>query len=244
MNSGAVVIPARYRSSRFPGKPLADINGMPMLQHVYNQCAEAVGRKNVYVATDDRRIVDAVEYFNGQVIMTSSSCLTGTDRVAEANKILDLDFIVNVQGDEPMVDPADIKVIYDRMTKSTDKILNCYCDIAPSEILMPTVPKVVISNSGRLLYMSRGGCPFDKGGAAQARYKQVCIYGFSRDHLKIFSKHAEKTANENIEDIEILRFLDLDITVDMIKVAEGSIAVDTLEDLARVKLVFDDVGRN
>ena len=238
MNSGAVVIPARYQSSRFPGKPLADINGMPMLQHVYNKCAEAVGRENVYVATDNSRIADAVACFNGQVIMTSPACLTGTDRIAEANVSLNLDFIVNVQGDEPMVNPSDIKVVYQRMTKNTDRILNCYCDIESREISMPTVPKVVVSKSGRLMYMSRGGCPFDKGGAAQAKYKQVCIYGFGREHLKIFSSHPEKTVNEEIEDIEILRFLDLDVPVDMIKVSAGGVAVDTPDDLSRVKLLL------
>jgi 3-deoxy-manno-octulosonate cytidylyltransferase (CMP-KDO synthetase) len=234
MKSGAVIIPARYQSSRFPGKPLADINGMPMLQHVYNKCTKAVGSENVYVATDHNLIADAVACFGGQVIMTSPTCLTGTDRIAEANLSLNLDFIVNVQGDEPMVNPNDIKVVYQRMTKNTDRILNCYCDIASEEISMPTVPKVVVSKSGRLMYMSRGGCPFDKSGTAQAKYKQVCIYGFGREHLKLFSSHNQKTVNEKIEDIEILRFLDLDVPVDMIKVSTGGVAVDTPEDLSKV----------
>ena len=238
MNFGAVVIPARYQSSRFPGKPLADINGISMLQHVYKKCCKAVGKENVYVATDDGRIAEAVKYFNGQVIMTSSACLTGTDRIAEANLVLNLDFIINVQGDEPMVNPNDIKNVYYRMSISTDKILNCYCDIGPEEILLPSVPKVVLSKSGRLMYISRGASPFDKDGVAQAKYKQVCIYGFGRQHLKVFSGHPEKTLNESIEDIEILRFLDLDIPVDMIKVAKGGVAVDTPDDLSRVKLLL------
>jgi 3-deoxy-manno-octulosonate cytidylyltransferase (CMP-KDO synthetase) len=243
MNLGAVIIPARYQSTRFPGKPLVDINGMPMLQHVYNKCSDAVGEENVYVATDDKRIEDAVRFFDGQVIMTSSTCLTGTDRIAEANSILNLDFIVNVQGDEPMVNSSDIRLVFNKMIKNTNEVLNCYCDIEPEEAPMPTVPKVVISNSGRLMYMSRGACPFDKNGATNAKYKQVCIYGFGREHLEVFSQHPEKTLNEEIEDIEILRFLDLDIPVAMLKVSKGGIAVDTPTDLSRVKLLLSEYNK-
>lgn len=96
--SFAVVIPARFKSSRFPGKPLVDICGKPMIQHVWERCCKAVGPELVYVATDDEGIQDVVESFGGQVVMTSSECLTGTDRLAEANQALDKDFIVNVQG--------------------------------------------------------------------------------------------------------------------------------------------------
>ena len=99
----AVVIPARYESSRFPGKPLVDICGKPMIQHVWERSCEAVGKDKVFVATDDDRIKNAVEDFGGKVLMTSAGCLTGTDRVAEANLQLDCDFIVNVQGDEPLI---------------------------------------------------------------------------------------------------------------------------------------------
>ena len=238
INEGAIVIPARFQSSRFPGKPTADINGKPMIRHVYERCEAAVGGERVYVATDDLNIKKVVESFNGQVVMTSSACLTGTDRLAEANQVLNLDFLINVQGDEPMVDPSSIKSVFDAMTKDVSRILNCYCDIGNDEINRPTVPKVVVSESGRLLYMSRGGCPFNKFGVAKARYKQVCIYGFSRAHLALFKDRFHKTLNEDVEDIEILRFLDLDYSVQMMKVASGGIAVDTPEDLARVRLLM------
>ena len=105
----AVVIPARYESSRFPGKPLVDICGKPMIQHVWERCCLAAGQEKVYVATDDARIQSAVEAFGGQVVMTSSECLTGTDRLAEANLQLNCDFIVNVQGDEPSHKPQRYK---------------------------------------------------------------------------------------------------------------------------------------
>ena len=107
----AIVIPARFASSRFPGKPLADILGKPMIRHVWERCVEALGREHVYVATDDARIREACEGFDARVLMTSSTCLTGTDRVAEAARALDYEFLINVQGDEPMLDPADILAV-------------------------------------------------------------------------------------------------------------------------------------
>jgi len=234
MFKGAIVIPARYESSRFPGKPLAKINEKPMIQHVYEKCVVAIGKKLVYVATDNDDIRDVVESFGGQVVMTSPDCITGTDRLAEANESLDLDFIVNVQGDEPMISSEDVRLVFDRMTESSENILCCYCNIEEHEINMPTVPKVVVSESNRLIYMSRGGCPFDKKGSPKARYKQVCIYGFGRNHLKVFKNNASKTINEIVEDIEILRFIDLDYSVVMLKVPAGGVAVDTPEDLQRV----------
>lgn len=239
-NIGAVVIPARYESSRFPGKPLADINGKVMIKHVYDRCVSAVGSHRVYIATDDLRIEQVVTEFGGNVVMTSTACLTGTDRLAEANETLNCDFLVNVQGDEPMISSSSVKLVFEEMERNTSQILNCYCEIDPHEIPMSTVPKVVVSQSGRLLYMSRGGCPFDKNGTARALYKQICIYGFGRSHLEIFKNHPGKTRNEKLEDIEILRFLDLDQQVIMLEVARGGIAVDTPEDLARARLMMAD----
>jgi len=236
--SGAVVVPARFHSSRFPGKPLAEIGDKIMIQHVYERCVKAVGGNEVYVATDSEQIAEAVKGFSGRVIMTSESCLTGTDRLAEANKQLNLDFIVNVQGDEPMVNPADIKMVFDKMQSDTSAVLNCYCEIEDHEVAMSSVPKVVVSRSQKLIYMSRAGVPFDKDNQPHAMFKQVCIYGFGREHLVSFAGQASKTQNEVYEDIEILRFLDMDIPVQMIEVAKGNLAVDTLEDLRRVRRVL------
>ena len=235
MNRGAVVIPARYRSTRFPGKPLADIHGKSMIQHVYAACVEAVGKDLVYIATDSDLIKKEVESFDGNIIMTSEKCLTGTDRLAEVNEILELDFLVNVQGDEPMISPQNIKEIFNIMTQDSTSVLCCYCDVDVEEKESPTVPKVVVSNSSKLLYISRSGIPFDKKLTSHASFKQVCIYGFGRDHLKFYSSQLTKSPNEVFEDIEILRFLDFDIPVQMIKVSAGSYAVDTPEDLLRIR---------
>lgn len=233
--NGIVVIPARLKSTRLPEKPLADIHGKSMIRHVYEKCCMTIEKSNVYVATDSERIKDEVHSFGGNIVMTSDKCLTGTDRIAEANEILNAEFIINVQGDEPMINPNDVKLVYDEMIKDNSNILNCFCKIHEDEILMPSVPKVVISNSNKLIYMSRSGIPFNKDMKPFAKYKQVCIYGFNKNHLKIFKSQSKKTNNELVEDLEILRFLDLDLSVKMIQVSEGGIAVDTSYDLERVR---------
>ena len=206
-----------------------------MIQHVYERCAKADESIDVYVATDNEEIMRKVEDFGGRVIMTSSKCLTGTDRLAEVNELLDLDFLVNVQGDEPMTVPQNVKKVFDVMSRDLTCVVNCFCKIADHEINMSSVPKVVISESNKLIYMSRAGVPFDKNSISRAKYKQVSIYGYSREHLKIFSAQETKTRNEVFEDIEVLRFLDLDIPVKMLSVRASGIAVDTPEDYERVR---------
>lgn len=230
----AVVIPARYQSSRFPGKPLVDICGKPMIQHVWEKCCAAVDASEVYIATDNNEIASCVKNFGGQVVMTSSDCLTGTDRLAEANLELNCDFLINVQGDEPVIDPENIVKIINSF-KKTGNITNAYCEInSEKEFVSLTVPKVVVSKSKRLLYMSRSPIPLTKDGSYVQAYKQICVYAFGREHLDFFSSHQEKTFLEQIEDIEILRFLESDITIDMIEVKSGSLAVDVPEDVDAV----------
>ncbi|MFN1584098.1 3-deoxy-manno-octulosonate cytidylyltransferase [Vibrio rotiferianus] len=230
----AVVIPARYESSRFPGKPLVDICGKPMIQHVWERCCLAAGQEKVYVATDDSRIQNVVESFGGQVVMTSSDCLTGTDRLAEANLQLNCDFIVNVQGDEPLINPEDINTVIEAFLKSGN-VTNAMCVInSEQEFRSFTVPKVTFSQSGKLLYMSRAGIPQTKTGEYKFGYKQVCIYAFSKEQLAFFYSNKAKTRHEQVEDIEILRFLESDYVVDMVEVEAGSLAVDVPTDVKAV----------
>ena len=139
-----------------------------------------------------------------------------------------------------MVRPSHVSDIYKMMMKDCTNVLNCFCDIEPDERECPTIPKVVLSKSSKLLYMSRMGVPSDKSLFSHAKFKQVCIYGFGRDHLKFFAEQKEKSLNEMYEDIEILRFLDADIPVQMIEVEKGSVAVDTPDDLFRVRLLMSD----
>jgi 3-deoxy-manno-octulosonate cytidylyltransferase (CMP-KDO synthetase) len=231
----AVVIPARYKSSRFPGKPLIDLAGKPMIQHVWEKCCEAVESENVFIATDSELIQFAVKNFGGNVIMTSENCLTGTDRIAEANKILKYDFVINVQGDEPLIKPADISKIIECYLDSPNKIYNAMCKIdSESEFNSNTVPKVVTTLTGKLLYMSRSGIPLTKDGRFVKGFKQVCIYAFSKEHLDFFIKNNNKTPLELIEDIEILRFLESDYEIQMVEVEAGSLAVDVPEDVHNV----------
>lgn len=231
----AVVIPARFASSRLPGKPLVDLLGKPMIQHVWERCCRAVGAQRVYVATDDPRIATACESFSAQVIMTPSDCLTGTDRLAQANQQLQKAFLINVQGDEPLINPQDIVTIVEHYRANPNTVINAMCAITdPAEHQSLTVPKVVASLSGNLLYMSRAGVPLSKKGTFVSAKKQVCIYAFSREHLAFFALNPAKTPLEQIEDIEILRFLENDIPVKMIEVEAGSLAVDVPEDIPRV----------
>jgi 3-deoxy-manno-octulosonate cytidylyltransferase (CMP-KDO synthetase) len=231
----AVVIPARYQSSRFPGKPLIDLLGKPMIQRVWELCCKAVGCEYVYIATDSELIKDKAEGFGARIIMTSDTCLTGTDRLAEANKTLNCDFIINVQGDEPLINPADINTLIQAYLKTPHTIINAMCAIKnETEFRSFTVPKVVTSKSGRLLYMSRSPIPITKNNDYHFGYKQVCIYVLSKEHLNFFSSHTEKTPIEVVEDIEILRFLENDIQVQMIEVKTASAAVDVPADLGKV----------
>jgi 3-deoxy-manno-octulosonate cytidylyltransferase (CMP-KDO synthetase) len=231
----SVVIPARYQSSRFPGKPLVDILGKPMIQRVWEQCCLAVGQSLVYIATDSEEIDKKASEFGAQVIMTSSDCLTGTDRLAEANLQLNCDFIINVQGDEPLINPEDIKTVIEEYNNKPNTIINAMCRLKnEDEFRSFTIPKVVTSKSGNLLYMSRSPIPVTKTNQFSSGFKQVCIYAFSKEHLEFFSSHQQKTEIEGIEDIEILRFLENDIPVKMIEVEASSIAVDVPDDVQKV----------
>ena len=234
MNDYSVLIPARFESSRFPGKPLIDLNGKPMIQHVWERCCFAVGADRVFVATDDNRIKKCVEEFGGGVIMTSNSCLTGTDRLAEANRLLQCDFVVNVQGDEPLIEPEHINLVLEQF-KQTGNVTNAMCPISSEEEFRSlTIPKVVFTKAKKLLYMSRAPVPLTKNGDFKAGYKQVCIYAFSKAQLEFFASNESKSYHERIEDIEILRFLENDYEVDMVEVNSGSLAIDAPDDVDKV----------
>lgn len=228
-----VVIPARYESSRFPGKPLVDLLGKPMIIWVAELSAKAVGRENVYVATDDSRISSVVEKYGFKFVMTGPA-LTGTDRVAMAAEIIDADIYVNVQGDEPAVNPEDIKNIISSKYSNMDYVINGYSRTDPDNIPESVnIPKVVTSEDGRLIYMSRALVPSSKNKTDLRRdyKKQVCIYAFTKSELRAFYEFGRKSETEQVEDIEILRYLDLGIGVLMIETRPGSVAVDTVDDI-------------
>ena len=209
------IIPARFASSRFPGKPLAKILDAPMVVHVYRRVREAV--ETTVVATDDDRIETVCRSFDIPVVRTSSDAMTGTDRVAEAAAQLDADIILNVQGDEPLIRPEDIGRVLAEKARSPDVVVNAMSPLKDqAEWLSRDVPKVVCAASGDLLYMSRAAIPVDKSGNFHGGYKQVCIYAFTPEELRRHAGHGDKTALEAVEDIEILRFLELGMRVKMV----------------------------
>ncbi|QKI89773.1 3-deoxy-manno-octulosonate cytidylyltransferase [Thiomicrorhabdus xiamenensis] len=233
-----VVIPARYKSSRFPGKPLVKLLGKPMIQWVAELSARAVGKDNVYIATDDIQIESAVLEMGYQVVMTSEECLTGTDRLAEVAKKIEADVYINVQGDEPLVDPEDIlKVIEAKKIHMTD-VINGYSVIGKNEDPQSVnIPKVIFTEDERLVYMSRQALPGfkEEKNAPLQYYKQVCIYAFNRQELLAYGEFGRKSILEQSEDIEIIRFLEWGQPIRMVETRPGSLAVDVPEDVERVE---------
>jgi 3-deoxy-manno-octulosonate cytidylyltransferase (CMP-KDO synthetase) len=231
-----IVIPARWQSSRFPGKPLADLGGTPVLVHVWERCRLAMDDDRIIVATDDDRIADVMNAVGARVAMTSSDCLTGTDRVAAVAHDFPADWYVNVQGDEPFVDPRAISAVMDAATDAGTDIaaVNAMSPITlEGDFRSSTVPKVVCDARKRLLYMSRAAIPTDKALAFRSARRQIGLYAFRRSVLEAFAAQASKMPLEEIEDIEILRLVELGYTIQMIDVDSPGPAIDTPEDLER-----------
>ncbi|PJI46510.1 MAG: 3-deoxy-manno-octulosonate cytidylyltransferase [Pseudomonas sp.] len=229
----AVIIPARYQSSRLPGKPLVQLNGVPMIVRTYRQCLKACPAERVHVATDDDRIREVCEQHGISVLMTSSQCLTGTDRLAECAQQLGADIFINVQGDEPVFNPDDLRRMIEACSQWPGEVLNGYCAIAEeAQFRSTSTPKVVLRPDGRLLYMSRATIPGTKSDEFVRGWRQVCLYAFPRESLAAFAACDSKTPLESLEDIEILRFLELGWEVRMLELSQDSIAVDNPEDVA------------
>lgn len=233
------VIPARYQSTRFPGKPLADICGKPMIWWVYQQCLNVKSFSDVVVATDDKRIYDCCINNGMKPIMTQSSHMTGTDRIAEVAEKIDADLYVNVQGDEPLLEANVIEEAIIPFFKDRElQISNLMTKIVdPVDAINITVPKVITNNSGRGIYLTRALSPYPKGSIEYSYYKQVCVYGFKPEALMFFSEYGKKygkAKNEKIEDIEILRFIENGYRVQYIEVETDTVAVDTNKDLEKV----------
>ena len=234
-----IIIPARYKSSRFPGKPLVPLLGKPMILWVAELSAAALSREVVFVATEDGRVAQVVEQAGFTAVMTSDLALTGTDRLAEVAEHVDADIYLNVQGDEPLVNPDDIRRIMASKQHFSDDIINGYCAIGSNENpASVNIPKVIFNEDKRMVYMSRRMVPGykDANNAPSTYYKQVCIYAFSRDDLKRYDAFGRKSLLEQSEDIEILRFLEWGSKIRMVETSAGSLAVDMPEDVAAVEL--------
>jgi len=231
------VIPARYKSTRFEGKPLTLINGVPMIKRTYNQAKKSELLDELIVATDDTRISTYCESEGIPAIMTSEHCLTGTDRLAEVSEKLDFDLYVNIQGDEPIIDPDAISQIVDIYHQYGNEymVYNLYKIIDDmDEINSHTIIKVIVNEKDEVMYMSRLPVPFSNSGLVQQFRQQIPVYGFTKEALSIFSNH-KKTINEQYEDVELLRFVDLGYKIKMGETKVDSIAVDVPSDIKKVE---------
>ena len=238
------IIPARYASTRFPGKPLATLAGRPMIQHVYERACRATSLEEVLVATDDQRIFDAVHAFGGEVIMTESSHETGTDRLAEvAQRLSAAHIIVNIQGDEPLINPDAIDAVVAPLL--ADK------DIPMSSVMSPlpdfvgawdsNIVKVVADLNGFAMYFSRAPIPSPREALTGAGpwFKHIGLYAYQRDFILKFTKLAP-TPCELIEKLEQLRALEHGYRIKMVlRQDDTSIGVDTQEDLDRVRAILE-----
>jgi 3-deoxy-manno-octulosonate cytidylyltransferase (CMP-KDO synthetase) len=236
MSQITAIIPARWASTRFPGKPLVKLRGRPLVQHVWERACRAKSVDRVIIATDDMRIAEAAFDFGAEVALTSPKHPTGTDRLAEvAKKLKSAPIILNVQGDEPDIAPSTI----DRLAQALqdDPALGMVTAANPitdrSEIGNPNVVKVVADLAGRALYFSRSTIPHDRDGDGGIKYlRHQGIYGYRRKVLLDFVKW-KPTPLEKAEKLEQLRALEHGVSIGVIVVKKGSVGVDVPADLAK-----------
>ena len=237
------IIPARYASTRLPGKPLRDIAGKPMIVRVYERAIEAQRVHEVVVATDDERIRAAVEEHGGNAVMTRADHATGTDRLAEvAAQRPDCDLIINVQGDEPLIDPAVIDALVAPFEHDTELMMaTAKTEITDAaEMENPNNVKVVTDRTGNALYFSRARIPYARNAGAKV-YKHIGIYAYRRDFLLAYAKMAQ-TELEGSESLEQRRALENGYRIHVVETDAVFIGVDTEEDLAAVNAEYQRRG--
>jgi len=238
------VIPARYSSSRFEGKPLADICGKPMIQRVYERALRSGTVSDVVVATDDERIFAAVGRFGGKAVMTSADHRSGTDRIAEAVSRLsaaDRDIIVNIQGDQPLFAPSQIDEVVKPLLDdpSVDFSTLIYRILRKEEINDPNAVKVVFDRDHFALYFSRSPIPYSRdAGGSPVYYKHHGIYAYRKSFLMTFTK-LEEGYLERLEALEQLRAMEHGHRIKVVETLQDSIEVDTPQDLERVRKVYE-----
>jgi 3-deoxy-manno-octulosonate cytidylyltransferase (CMP-KDO synthetase) len=233
------VIPARHASTRFPGKPLASIAGRPMIQHVVDRVREAERVSRIVVATEDERIKKAVESFGGEAILTRPDHRTGTDRVAEVATHIEAEIYVNVQGDEPLIDPGTVDALVEAMFENSDTKIATPCSAIsqPNDIMDPNIVKVVRDFDNNALYFSRAPIPWvrDRGESVAARHwKHLGLYAFRRDALLEFPTLPPGEL-ERIEQLEQLRWLENGFHIAVIETDYDAVSVDVPGDIERVE---------
>jgi len=231
------VIPARFESKRLPGKPLLDICGKPMIQHVYEEARKARLLERILVATDDERIRDAVQSFGGDVVLTSRAHKSGTDRVAEAVLNLTCRVIVNIQGDEPMIRHQMLDELVQPFMKDDNIVMATLSHriYKKTEIDNSNIVKVVVDKDGTALYFSRSPIPWRDG--SSPCYKHIGVYAYTKDFLMTFTRLAQSPL-EKIERLEQLRALENGYKIKVVETGFDTISVDTEEDLKEVREIL------
>jgi 3-deoxy-manno-octulosonate cytidylyltransferase (CMP-KDO synthetase) len=241
--SAVGIIPARYASTRFPGKPLVEIAGVPMIERVYERTCQAKSLDAVYVATDDERIAEACASFGATVLMTRADHATGTDRLAEAASGLDADVIVNVQGDEPLIEPSVIDAAVAALHDAPDTVMSTVVHAMEAEATGdPNRVKVVLDQHGHALYFSRNQVPYPRGEPVGPCWQHVGLYTYRRDFLLAFV-NLPRTPAEQTEELEQLRVLEHGYKI-RCAIVEGwqSAPVDVPEDVSRVEALLAQSG--
>jgi 3-deoxy-manno-octulosonate cytidylyltransferase (CMP-KDO synthetase) len=242
------IIPSRYESSRFPGKPLADLCGKPMIQHVYERVLRAKSVTFAAVATDDERIFQAVRAFGGRAVMTSRLHRSGTDRIAEAVQSLgleDVDVIVNIQGDQPLFEPSQVDEVVGPLLEDATLPMSTliYRIVRDEEITHPNAVKVVFDERFLALYFSRATIPFVRDRDKRTDYfKHHGIYAYRRDFLRTFTSLPEGIL-ERLEALEQLRALEHGYRIRVVITPHDSVEVDTPEELERVRRLLTGEGK-
>lgn len=233
------IIPARYGSTRFPGKALAELMGRPMIEHVYKQVRKVEEIDRVIVATDDKRIYRAIEKCGGEAFLTSSEHQSGTDRISAVARKMECDLVINVQGDEPLVDPGMIKEAFSPLLGNNEYVMSTLKKqiVDETEINDPNVVKVVADKEDNALYFSRSPIPYPRQKGFNY-YKHIGLYVYRRNFLLKYSQ-LEQTSLEKSESLEQLRALENGYQIKVIETKYNSIGVDTPADLARVEKIME-----
>lgn len=237
MISAAGIIPVRYESRRFPGKPLALIKGKPMVQWVWERAARAKFLDRILIATDDERIYRAAESFGADVVMTSPQHASGTERVAEAAAELASPIVINIQGDEPLLQPDTLDALVNGLQDPEVTMATLAVKRESADALAdPNIVKVVVDGRGFALYFSRSPIPF---GESKKFLQHIGIYGFKRDFLLRFSRLSPSRL-EKIERLEQLRALENGFPIKVLETSYLSLSVDTPEDIIKVESFLEE----
>ncbi|MDR1127591.1 MAG: 3-deoxy-manno-octulosonate cytidylyltransferase [Treponema sp.] len=231
------IVPARYGSTRLPAKPLADIYGKPLVWWAYNQAVKVKTFDELYVATDSEQIGDVCEQYTIPFLMTSSNCVTATDRLVEVSEMIDADVYTIVNGDEPLIDPADIDASVAVVDGNVDVGVLC-CPLASAiETINPSIHKFALNNANEVIYVSRQPIPFPQSRIDYTMYKCIGTHSVSKRAIQLY-RDTPMGRLESVESNDLLRFLENHITIKAVITEHQSLSVDTAKDLAEVRKII------